>query len=153
MSTKPNTAPLARYADKKVTPVITDFVEWLQNQTGVEVDPLSVYIASALRGEFQKSEGNQKRIAAQRAQREAEAKARADRKVARAEEAAAKQSEAAAVAKVRAEAAKTPAKAAAKQVPGKKAAAARPLDSKLSPVAKPTASGRRRPVAPSEATV
>ncbi len=44
--------PLADYADAEVSPIIEEFCDWLA-QTGVEIDPMSVYFGSALRARFQ----------------------------------------------------------------------------------------------------
>lgn len=90
-------APLAEYATKALTPTMQDYVAWLTEQTGYKVDPQTVAIASALRVQFQKSEGNQARLAeakvraaeeaaakaARKAEREAGAKERAAKKAAR----------------------------------------------------------------------
>lgn len=125
----------ANYAGKNVPPVIQEFAEWLTAETGYEVDLRSVYLGSSLRGQFQKSEGNQARIEARAqeivAEREARAQAKIDRAAAKetraAERAAAKaEREAAAAAKAaepkaapaakttKAATAKAPAKAATK---------------------------------------
>lgn len=90
MSNTKNTPALANYAAKEVTPLITAYAAWLEEQTGYKVDPLSVYLGSALRGTFQKSEGNQKRIADRAAEIEVETKAKAALKLAAAEAAYAK---------------------------------------------------------------
>ncbi|PXA68528.1 hypothetical protein [Cryobacterium arcticum] len=90
MSNTKKTPALAHYAAKEVTPVIAAYAAWLEEQTGYKVDPLSVYLASALRGTFQKSDGNQKRIADRAAELEAETKAKAARRLAAAEAAYAK---------------------------------------------------------------
>ncbi|MDH6237894.1 hypothetical protein [Cryobacterium sp. CG_9.6] len=82
MSNTKKTPALAVYADKEVTPVIAAYAAWLEEQTGYKVDPLSVYLSSALRGTFQKSEGNQTRIATRAAELEAEARAKAARRLA-----------------------------------------------------------------------
>lgn len=91
----------AKYADedRTIPAVINDFVDYLKETTGYDVDPRSVYLGSALRGQFQKSEGNQARIAARAAEIEQEkidrakraeerAAAKAEREAARAEKAA-----------------------------------------------------------------
>lgn len=98
MATKTTKAPaLAAYATKPLTPTIQEYVAWLKAETGYDVDPQSVALASALRGKFQKSEGNQARLtqakervaqerearAARRAEREAGAEERAAKKAAR----------------------------------------------------------------------
>lgn len=140
----------AKYADEEraIPAVINDFVDYLKETTGYDVDPHSVYLGSALRGQFQKSEGNQKRIAARAAEIEQEkidrakraeerAAAKAEREAARAAKA---EEKAAAPAKEKA-APKTAAKAPAAKAPAKtatKAAAA-----KAAP-----ATTRRRPARP-----
>ncbi|UDG78662.1 hypothetical protein SEA_KATE_43 [Microbacterium phage Kate] len=141
--------PRANYAEKAVPSVIQNFAEYLTEQTGYEVDLRSVYLGSALRGEFQKSPENQKRIADRAAEIEREREERA----AKAEERAAAKAEREAAAKAKAEekaaaakeaksapktaAAKAPAKTAAKKAPAKTAAA------KAAP-----ATTRRRPARP-----
>lgn len=77
MATKTTTAPsLAAYATKPLTPTIQDYVVWLKAETGYDVDPQSVALASALRGKFQKSEGNQAALARRAAEATAKAQAR-----------------------------------------------------------------------------
>ncbi|WMI33141.1 hypothetical protein SEA_RIKSENGUPTA_45 [Microbacterium phage RikSengupta] len=127
---------LAAYADKNIPTRITEFVDFLKRETGYDVDPRSVYLGSALRGTFQKSDENQERIAAraqeiveQREAREARAEERAAKKVEREAARAAKAEEKAAAAKAAKEAPKAaPAKAAgkttAKKAPAKTAAKA-----------------------------
>ena len=97
MPSKTTKAPrLAHYATKEATPTMQAYAEWLTRETGYAVDVQSVVLASWLRGEFQKSEENQRRIAdvktrktedaaaraAKRAEREAAAKERAAKKAA-----------------------------------------------------------------------
>lgn len=77
------TAPLAHRIPAEVSPVIAAYSAWLEEQTGYKVDPMSVYLGSQLRGTFQKSEGNQQRIAQAKAARDAEAAAKAARKAER----------------------------------------------------------------------
>lgn len=136
----------AKYADEEraIPAVINDFVDYLKETTGYDVDPRSVYLGSALRGQFQKSEGNQKRIAARAAEIEQEkidrAKRAEERAAAKAEREAARAAKAAEPKAEKAAPAKAPAKAAAK-APAKtatKAAAA-----KAAP-----ATNRRRPARP-----
>lgn len=77
MATKKNTTPaLVAFAEKAITPVIRDYVEWIEKETGYRPDERSVLLASALRGKFQKSPSNQKRLSDQAAR---VAKAKADR--------------------------------------------------------------------------
>lgn len=142
--------PRANYAEKAVPTVIQNFAEYLTEQTGYEVDLRSVYLGSALRGEFQKSPENQARIEARAqeivAEREAReaakvarAEAKAEREAARAAKAAEPKAEKAAPAK-KAPAAKAPvAKATpAKKAPAKPAAKAAPATTRRRP-ARPTA--------------
>jgi hypothetical protein len=44
------------YATKDITPTMVAFHEWLQNETGLELDLRSVALAGSLRGDFQASE-------------------------------------------------------------------------------------------------
>ncbi|UYL85336.1 hypothetical protein SEA_HAGER_43 [Microbacterium phage Hager] len=137
--------PRANYAEKAIPTVIQNFVDYLTEQTGYEVDPRSVYLGSALRGEFQKSPENQKRIADRQAEIEREAEERAKR----AEERAAKKAEREAAAAEKAAAAKeaksAPKAAATKAAPAKTAAKKAPAktDAKAAP-----ATTRRRPARP-----
>jgi len=78
------TAPLAHRIPAEVSPVITAYAEWLTEQTGYKVDPMSVYIGSQLRSTFQKSPANQKRIADAAKDRAARDAAKAARKAERA---------------------------------------------------------------------
>jgi len=149
---KKGEAPKANLADKIVTPVIDDLVAYIKEQTGYEADPMSVQLGSVLRGDFQKSEGNQTRIAQRKLELEAEAEARAQRaidraaaKEARAAARAAKAAEPKAEKVAKAPAAKPAAKATA--VAGKKPVA----KAAAKPVAKAAAAApaaRRRPVRP-----
>jgi sRNA-binding protein len=75
-------APRAAFAAKPISPVMRDYVAWLKAETGYDVDPMSVQLSGVLRGAFQKSPGNQKRIAAASARVAAEKAARAERKAA-----------------------------------------------------------------------
>lgn len=89
-TTKTTPAPrFANYATKEATPTMQAYAEWLTRETGYAVDVQSVVLASWLRGEFQKSEENQARIADAKTRKADEAKARAARKAER--EAAAKE--------------------------------------------------------------
>lgn len=83
---------LARYAEIEPTTLQESFADWLTKNTGYAVDAQSVALATALRGEFQKSPENQEDLKARR-EAAAEAKAAkeqriADRKAKAAEEAA-----------------------------------------------------------------
>lgn len=89
MPTKKATPPRAAYAAKEPTELIIQFCRYLTEQTGYEVDPLSVYLGSALRGDFQKSPENQSRLAEQAERIAAEKVAREQRKADRAAKAAA----------------------------------------------------------------
>ena len=79
-------APLAHRVPAEVSDLIATYSAWIEEQTGYKADPMSVYLGSQLRAIFQKSEGNQKRIAeaakARAAQDAAKAKARAEREAA-----------------------------------------------------------------------
>ena len=77
------TPALAKYADKPISAVHESFIGWLEEQTGYPVDPQTVAIAINLHSTWQKSDGNQKRIADMKARNAAEAVARAERKAAR----------------------------------------------------------------------
>lgn len=136
---------LASYAEKDITPVTQDYIDWLKAETGYDVDPLSVQLSSVLRGNFQKSEGNQARIARRAEERVAEAEAREEAKAAR-EQAKAERDEARA-----ARAAEPKAEKAVKTAPTK--AAAKPAAKKAPAApAKPAVASRRRPTSkPAEA--
>ncbi len=73
----------ANYATKEATPTMQAYAEWLTRETGYAVDVQSVVIASWLRGEFQKSEENQRRIADAASAREQAKQERAERKAER----------------------------------------------------------------------
>ncbi len=79
----------AHYAEKEATPTMQAYADWLTRETGYAVDVQSVVLASWLRGEFQKSEENQTRIADAASAREQAKTDRAERKAER--EAAAKE--------------------------------------------------------------
>lgn len=58
MATKKNTAPRADYATKPVTPLMHEFCDFIERETGVNLDAdarRAVYLGSALRSEFQKA--------------------------------------------------------------------------------------------------
>lgn len=78
-----NPAPLAHRIPAEVSPVITAYAEWLTEQTGYKVDPMSVYIGSQLRSTFQKTPANQQRIAESAKARAAQDAAKAARKAER----------------------------------------------------------------------
>lgn len=138
---------LANYADKDIPAVINDFVEFLKAETGVDVDPRSIYLGSALRGTFQKSEGNQKRLADRAVAIEQE---KADRIVAREEraanklarEAARKEKAAAAAEDAKAAAATAKLEKAAPKAPAKKTGTSKATPAKKA--AAPAAPARRR---------
>lgn len=55
---KSTTAPRAAYAEKPVTPLINAYCDWLEREVGIKLDAdarRAVYLGSALRTEFQKS--------------------------------------------------------------------------------------------------
>lgn len=87
-----NPAPLAHRVPNEVSDLIATYSAWLEEQTGVKIDPMSVYLGSQLRGTFQKGEANQARLAQaakDRAARDAaKAKAKAEREAAAAKKAA-----------------------------------------------------------------
>lgn len=123
---------LARYTEKEVTPVIELFADWLETETGLtlnERDRKVLFIGSALRGQFQKSDVNQSRIVQRKEEMASEVESREARRAERAERKAAK----AAAPKV----SKT-AKAVAKTAGG-----AKPKPTKSAPAKAST--GRRRP--------
>ena len=60
---KPTPAPLAHYAEKSITPVMAEYVAWLKQQTGYDVDPLSVQLSGVLRPAFQKATSAKRRAA------------------------------------------------------------------------------------------
>lgn len=131
----------ARYTEKEVTPVINSFGDWLEENTGLTLtkrDRQILFIGSALRGTFQKSDYNQERIAARKEEIAAEEEAREQRAAEREERRAAREAAAA----ERKSAPKTaPAKSAAKSTaPAKKGATAKSAPAK-------TGTTRRRPVA------
>ena len=83
-TTKTTPAPrFAHYAEKEATPTMQAYAEWLTRETGYAVDVQTVVLASWLRGEFQKSDENQTRIAEAKTRKSEQAKARADRKAER----------------------------------------------------------------------
>lgn len=66
MATKKTTAPRAEYATKAVTPLIQEFCDWIEREVGVKFDAdarRAVYLGSALRTEFQKSNRAEKQAA------------------------------------------------------------------------------------------
>jgi membrane protein involved in colicin uptake len=95
--------PLKHIADKEPTALHEEFVAWLKTNTGVDCDLKSVQLATVLRMEFQRSEQNQKRLAASK---KAKADADAAREARRAERAAGKKTAAAPTKKAAAPAAK-----------------------------------------------
>ena len=96
-TTQTPTAPqFAHYAEKEATPTMQAYADWLTRETGYAVDVQSVVLASWLRGEFQKSEDNQRRMAdaaTAREQAKAERALRQAEREATAKERAAKQAE------------------------------------------------------------
>jgi hypothetical protein len=116
------------YATKEITPTMVAFHEWLQNETGLELDARSVALAGSLRMDFQKSDfwrnhdANYKaNVEANRAKKAAEAEAKAKASLAKAQarvklaEEKAKKAVAAAKAKADAEAKKANVKDADKE--------------------------------------
>ncbi|MFM9920596.1 hypothetical protein [Lacisediminihabitans sp. H27-G8] len=78
-------APRAAHAAKPISPLMSEYIAWLKAETGYDVDPMSVQLSGVLRGTFQKSAGNQKRIAAIATRKAAAEKTRAERKAAAAQ--------------------------------------------------------------------
>lgn len=85
MPTKSNTKKpeLAAYAEKAITPVMREYIAWLEKETGYKVDPVSVQLSSMLRPAFQKSDTNQQRLALQSARAAEREQAKLLRKVER----------------------------------------------------------------------
>lgn len=138
----------ASYAEKAIPTRMQEYVEWLERETGYAVDARSVYLGSALRGTFQKSDENQERIAARAQEIQDQAAAREQAKIDRAAAKEQREAERAEKAAAR-EAAKAAKAAEPKEAPAKKAAA-KPATGKKAPAkaaAKP-ATTRRRPAKP-----
>lgn len=108
---------------KPITPVMAEYVAWLEAETGYKVDPMSVQLSGILRPTFQKSAGNQKRLAETAARVAAEKVARAERAAARAAKPVAEPK----VAKVSTPKPKAAPKPVAKNVPAKPAQRRRPV--------------------------
>lgn len=146
--------PLASYAEKNITPTMESFVEWIEQQTGYKPDPMSVQLSGVLRSSFQKSQFNQDRLAARKAEKERLAQEVADRKAERAqakeERAAARAAKAAEPKVAKATTAKAPAKtstASTKAAPKATAKAAPARATAKKAAVAPTAA-RRRPAKP-----
>jgi phage/plasmid-associated DNA primase len=148
----------ANYVEKAIPTRIQEYADWLERETGFAVDARSVYLGSALRGTFQKSEENQTRISSraqeildQAAAREQakidRAEAKAQREVERAEKAEARKVAAAAKAEevAAAKAAKAAEPKPEKVVAAKKAPATKKAPAAKAAPAKPAAPARRRP--------
>lgn len=131
------TAPLAHRVPTEVSPVIAAYATWLQEQTGVTIDPMSVYLGSQLRSTFQKGEANQARIAEAAKARAARAAEKAQRKIEREAAVASKAAQRAAEQKAKAQ------DAADKVAPVKVSAAAQKKINAVMPATK--APARRRP--------
>ncbi len=83
MPTKKPAAPRAEYANKPVTPLINEFCNWIEQETGVKLDAdarRAVYLGSALRTEFQKTNRAEKQAALDSIKVPAKRPARASRK-------------------------------------------------------------------------
>jgi len=131
-------APRADLADKTITPTMERFAVYIEEQTGVKVDPQSVQLGSALRGAFQKSDENQQAIADRKVEMEREAEERAQRKADRIAKREEREAARAARAEERANSPKAEAKPKAKPVA--KTAAAKPAPAaKATPAKKPVA--------------
>lgn len=95
------------YATKEITPTMAAFCEWLQNETGLELDARSVALAGSLRMDFQKSDFWKSHEANYLANVEANRETKAQERVVKAQEAAKKAQERAKAAEAKlAEAAK-----------------------------------------------
>ena len=103
------------YATKDITPTMEAFHAWLEQETGLKLDPRTVALAGSLRSDFQASEfwkaDSRNYKANIEANREAKAQERAvkakeaaERAIARAKDAEAKANEAAKAAKAKADA-------------------------------------------------
>ncbi|MGV8881128.1 MAG: hypothetical protein ACOH19_03160 [Rhodoglobus sp.] len=79
MSNPKKTPAQAHYGQKAITPVMVEFIKYLEAETGYKVDPISVQLASLLRGRFQKSPANQTRLAEKAAAVETARKSRSER--------------------------------------------------------------------------
>ncbi len=82
MAARKKTPAFAQYADRKPTLLINDFADWIEREVGMtltERDRHILFVGSSLRGTFQKSPDNQKRIAAADARLKAEKEARIER--------------------------------------------------------------------------
>ena len=153
---KKGEAPKASYLEIAPTPVQVDFAAWLAKETGYPVDERSVSLATALRGEFQRSETNQSRLGKRREEIEQEKAARKEARAAREAARAAKAAEPKPEPKAKAEKPAPAAKAAVAPKPAaskptaKTAAAAKPTTkatASKTAAAKATTTNRRRPVA------
>lgn len=150
---------LAVYAEKNIPTVISGFAEWLQEQTGYEIDERSVYLASSLRSNFQKSPSNQKRISDRAAEIESERAARAQAKIDRAAAKVERDAAKAARAETKAKEAAAPKKEVAPKTPstGRSKTDVKPVAAKTGRAtakaapAKP-ATTRRRPAKPAAST-
>ena len=66
-----NEAPYAHLADADIKTMYQEFADWLEEQTGVEMDVRTVQISNILRRQFQQSDVNQARMASRREERDA----------------------------------------------------------------------------------
>ena len=130
--------PLAHLLEKDPTPVMENFADWIEDQTGYEVDRRSVALAGTLRMVFQKSPENQADLEERRQAAEDKKAARLERQEARA----AKVAQEAKAAKTAKPAAKAPAKA-----PATKAAPAKRTPAAKAAATTKAAPRRRRPAA------
>jgi hypothetical protein len=107
------------YAAKTPTPTMVAFHEWLQNETGLELDLRSVALAGSLRMDFQKSDFWKNHEANYLANVEAKREAKAREALAKAEAAEKRAAERVAAAKAKAATALAAAEAAAKAAKAK----------------------------------
>ena len=59
MASKTTTRPQAHRASQAITPVMQQFIKYIEAETGYTVDPMSVQLGSLMRAEFQKSPARQ----------------------------------------------------------------------------------------------
>jgi hypothetical protein len=71
--------PFGKYVDKEPTEVHEACADWIQDNTGYDVDLKTVQLVALLYGRFQRSEENQERIKAQKANAAKLAEERANR--------------------------------------------------------------------------
>lgn len=125
--------PKAHLLEKDITPTMDRFCDWIRDETGYDVDPMSVQLGGTLRGEFQKSDVNQAALAESKQRRAEEAEARAAKREEREAKKAEKENKKSAPAKPAGKAAATKAAPAAK---GKGKVEAKPTATRRRPAGK-----------------